>query len=314
MSNCGCAPTSMVASKIDCEVCVEVIKNCNTPESALVVEPISWCAGNYTYTFTGSRITATPKSSPIADGVYSQFTVVDGCIVAAGQAPVPMYTPSECCDTPVGGGSEDCCDVEISNVSGNILSQLPDGLWAGFTLAAGNNISITQSGTTYTISATTGGSGGVYTASTTPGNLAVVNNSLSTIGAYLTTTPGDGILMTGDGSIASPLKVEVDFNSIVRSISSPDGSLIVGQSAPGYYTVQWAHPENLGGTYDDTFDLTFDVYGHLTDAVQQGPVYPTAFSILVPNAAPPVPPALTSGNFKITYDTFGRITTVELIP
>lgn len=302
-----------------CDPCVTevepICKNPSYPTPAEPIDPVSWCGFGYTYTFNGVTIART--GTPLPDGTYTSFTVSGGCVVEVGQAPVPAYTPSDCCE-PAGGDSGDggVVDIDVSNLPCNLISVQPDGLFAGLTVQAGSGVTVSGCGTSTSplvISATSSGGGGsTYTASTTSGNLATVNNTTNTIGAFLYTTAGDGVTITGTGAFGNPLNVSMDMDSVVSQVSSPLGSINITAGVPGAYTFDLPLAES--GTYDSTYIMTYDGYGKLIDAEPIAEVFTGDFEILVPNAAPPTPPALTSGNYKITYNKYGIVTGVVLIP
>lgn len=111
-----CAKTRVL--KKDCPPAPEPLPDC---------EPVSFCAGNYSVNFDGRCLHVEPNANPLPDGTYSTFTLEDGCIVGVGTAPLPEYTPSDCCAAPnTGGGSSQT--LVISPDPSNILQLLPDGL------------------------------------------------------------------------------------------------------------------------------------------------------------------------------------------
>lgn len=92
---------------------------------------------------TRERVRNTP------DGTYTQITVQDGCIVALGYCPEPIYTPPYCNPNPApcqdgGGGSG---SVRISQSPGNTIVQNGDGLYARTYVTAGNGIAVSGTGT-----------------------------------------------------------------------------------------------------------------------------------------------------------------------
>jgi hypothetical protein len=79
-------------------------KCCPTPESAPIpnVQPVEWCAGNKVLRWADGRITETPKSPLIPDGVYTNATIrtVDGCIVEILEGTNVVYSACDPCAVP----------------------------------------------------------------------------------------------------------------------------------------------------------------------------------------------------------------------
>lgn len=79
------------------------------------------CVGNYTFIWDGNCPIIQPRKYQIPDGTYTSITFADGCIVAVGQAPVPVYTPQQCCD---GDDFESDGATNTSLVAGNVAGNL----------------------------------------------------------------------------------------------------------------------------------------------------------------------------------------------
>lgn len=106
----------------------------------------TWCSFGVSYKYENGKITK--SGTPIADGVYTRFTIQGGCIVGADVAPLPVYQPSECCDGSSGGGSDfGCSDVAAC------LGAIP---FAG--TATSSTRFIGQDGKSYVVATSGGGS------------------------------------------------------------------------------------------------------------------------------------------------------------
>lgn len=57
------------------------------------------CVGNHSLIWDGDCASIQPRDFQIPDGTYTSLTFQNGCIVAVGQAPIPQYTPQQCCDS-----------------------------------------------------------------------------------------------------------------------------------------------------------------------------------------------------------------------
>lgn len=64
--------------------------------------PVSWCAGNNTYTYANGRVTVTPRLPAIVDGTYpnATVTVVGGCITALQSGTNVVYSACDPCVVP----------------------------------------------------------------------------------------------------------------------------------------------------------------------------------------------------------------------
>lgn len=78
----------------ECKPCKKEIKN--LPKKC---KPFTVCVGNKSLVFDGTCLHALPRKIQIPAGTYTSITLDEnGCIVDAGTAPVPVYTPQACCD------------------------------------------------------------------------------------------------------------------------------------------------------------------------------------------------------------------------
>jgi hypothetical protein len=97
----GCAPTA------------------GAPPAPATCPTLSFCSGNYTYTYEAGCLRRTARSSPIPDGWYARVRIQDGCIVEASEGPAPVtQLPSPCIQGDSGGGggatptlSPDTCNL-----------------------------------------------------------------------------------------------------------------------------------------------------------------------------------------------------------
>lgn len=89
----------------------------NVPTYGQAPEPVidfgqrqEWCSFGIKYTYEDGQITK--EGAALPDGTYTSFTIQNGCVVGVGDAPLPIYKPSECCDDgePNGNGFS-CGDV-----------------------------------------------------------------------------------------------------------------------------------------------------------------------------------------------------------
>lgn len=132
MADCGCKPCSKPL-----------------PKKAKACKPFSLCVGNYTLIWDGVCPTIQPREYQIPDGTYTSITFQDGCIVGVGEAPIPQYTPRQCCDNgksnndDVPVGSNVTVSLERGNLvtmTGNAISVVPHWDTQG-------NISVSGNGT-----------------------------------------------------------------------------------------------------------------------------------------------------------------------
>lgn len=105
MGDCGCRPckTELPAKRKKCK-------------------PFSLCVGNFTLIFDGVCPRIEPRQYQIPDGTYTSITFNNGCITAVGEAPIPQYTPQQCCgdDNDLGHNDEAGADLSTLNIPGNL--------------------------------------------------------------------------------------------------------------------------------------------------------------------------------------------------
>lgn len=87
--------------------------------------------------------------NPPPDGVYSKITIVNGCIVSAELADIPVYTPTPCAVVPAPCDGEGGASAEPSPTVGNLFQYDASGRpLVRLTVRAGDGISVTGNGTT----------------------------------------------------------------------------------------------------------------------------------------------------------------------
>lgn len=110
MANCGCVPCKTKLPKKN--------KKCN---------PFTLCVGNYTLIFDGNCPVIVPRKYQIPNGTYTSITFEEGCIVGVGEAPIPQYTPQQCCGEEYFEDDGNVSSELFSkNVAGN-LAQIQNG-------------------------------------------------------------------------------------------------------------------------------------------------------------------------------------------
>jgi hypothetical protein len=65
------------------------------------------CIGNKQLAYDGRCLSLLNRKNPIPAGTYTSITLDEnGCIIEAGTAPLPQYTPQACCE------HDDAAEVE----------------------------------------------------------------------------------------------------------------------------------------------------------------------------------------------------------
>lgn len=298
---------------MSCNQCVTEVP-CTTPCNQMPVPPaytpVTWCSGNSSFTFDGTKVIKTPYSIPVPDGVYTKVTIIDGCIVEAGLADVPSYTPLGCCDAPGGGTSPDVGEVDLSNVACNLLQNYPDGLYAGLNVVGSNGITVAGCGTpssplTLSFSFPVG-IPQLYTASASTGNLITVNNSLYTIFAAVNVQSTPSVTFTGDGNLASPFRFKVPDGLFIQNITS--NIMVVTEPIPSEFVID--HPlYGIGAAYSHETNFTFNDSGHLTAVSAMPILYPGGYTTKVPTELP-----TPAGFIVTTYNQYGTPIAVSFAP
>lgn len=79
-------------------------RDCSKQEEKKPCKEASFCTLTKTVTIKPDGCVVIEERLAIPDGTYTSFTVKNGCIVAVGQASLPIYTPSVCGQGGSGGG------------------------------------------------------------------------------------------------------------------------------------------------------------------------------------------------------------------
>lgn len=109
MGKCGCKP------------CRHTL-----PTSSVKCKPFTICVGNKSLTWDGKCASVQDREYKIPDGTYTSITFADGCIVEVGEAPLPQYTPLQCCDG-VADNTSDGSSLETAVNAGN-LAHIQNGV------------------------------------------------------------------------------------------------------------------------------------------------------------------------------------------
>jgi hypothetical protein len=99
---------------------------------AAVVPPVTFCTLNHTLTYDKGRLIKSPRSSPVADGIYpvATVTVQGGCITSISAGANVVYSACDPCVTPLPPTPPsaipidgDACNL-TSDAGGSLLTQL----------------------------------------------------------------------------------------------------------------------------------------------------------------------------------------------
>lgn len=78
----------------ECKPC----KN-TTVDKPKACKSFSICVGNKSLVYDGKCLFLLNRKNPIPAGTYTSITLDEnGCIIEAGTAPLPQYTPQACCE------------------------------------------------------------------------------------------------------------------------------------------------------------------------------------------------------------------------
>lgn len=106
----------MANGKCGCKPCRKPFSGANKK-----CKPFQICVGNYTLTYDGNCPTIQERTIKIPDGTYTSITFVNGCITGVGEAPIPQYTPQQCCDAGADTGSSQRGDsLSTATTQGNL--------------------------------------------------------------------------------------------------------------------------------------------------------------------------------------------------
>lgn len=249
----------------------EVLTNSTTTSC----EAFTACLGfgrSLTYDGTCIRLEG---SSTIADGEYSSFTVANGCITGASQAPVPEYTPTPCAPSadPCGGSGGGSVSIQTNQC--NMLSVDASGaLGAYIVIEEGEGVNVEGCGTTTNplkISVDgAGGSGGssTYVTAAVPSVIDVtgtgtVSNPYEVTPVESGVAPGTygGFTVDRYGRITAYAEESLPY---VISVLAGDGIDVTTQG--GIATVSLKQVSADPGTYQwGGYDVTTDLAGRVID-------------------------------------------------
>lgn len=189
-----------------------------------IVPPVSWCAGNFTYTFDKGRVVTLPRLPAIADGVYpnATITMVGGCITSIAPGTNIVYSACDPCATPVTPPAPS--PIVIDGNSCNLTSDGMDGLVTLLVTGNSNCIALNGCGTAASpLNATPIISTDAGNSLQCRGNGLFVPDPSATTGVDFT---GCGIQITNGLITALPLP----FAPILNLVST-DGTMLLTQSA-----------------------------------------------------------------------------------
>lgn len=296
-------------------------------------EAFDFCVGDYTVSWDGTRLRR-ERHRQTPDGTYSNITLVNGCITDYGYCDEPIYTPPYCNPSPgscqdTGGNSTGGSggSVTISPHKDNTLSTTPAGLFARTYVKAGDNISVTGTGTVnnpYVVSASTtasGGAGGAIigrdgvkvTTSNTGVSYVSLEPSALPAGKYEAfTLDAYGRIVGYDTSESIKLAAgegisiteSIDGITIGHNVTDVDGTYQLGgysltMDRSGHITGIQRTTNLEAGTYNlGAYNVTVDEFGGVTK-IQQLQVVEAAGSFK------------TADGKTVSFDATGRIIDVQ---
>lgn len=236
----------------------------------------------------GRGVHADGPMAPPADGVYGKVIIANGCIVGVEPEDVPLYTGSPCAPLPgdCGGGGS-------------------PGVGGGSGGAGGGSCQCSPSNT--------------------PGNLLTLDATGKPL-VKLHIRGGDGVTITGNGTISSPYIISASSSGSgigLSNIRSANDAIAV--RAEGNTSVL----EHKSGKDGIVNGMVFDAYGHLIDTTsgsvnkgvqgivgKDGIEATTDPSTGITNIGLSKPAKDTSGiyefgGYKVSTDPYGRIIGIE---
>lgn len=130
-NNCGCKPCSKPL-----------------PKATKVCKPFSFCAGNKTIIWDGDCLYEQERTFKVPNGTYTSITFTDGCITAVGIAPLPQYTPQQCCDVgELTGNAQGANTLSQGRESGNLVSILNNAITVKPIWDTNGNVKVSGYGT-----------------------------------------------------------------------------------------------------------------------------------------------------------------------
>lgn len=321
--------------KLDCKK-PKLCEPAPTPKPDPCSPAFDVCVGDRTLKWDGFCLTL-DRTRNTPDGTYTSVTVVDGCIVGYGYADEPTYTPPYCSPNPAhcqeqeqgqGQGSS-TVNYTISPNADNSLVRSASGLFARTFVQGAGNIAVRGKGTSsnpYEVSFT-----GSTDQTTVVGENGIIHRERGTV-TYVGLSPtgvqkgmyngfsineygqiigfsdavardqsavkaGAGLVSTDDGgqTVISHEEYELPTATVL-------GSFAVGLNKTGHITQLERLATVTAGTYSiGAYKVAINEYGTITNVVQDEnvPDGEGTFS--------------TSDNKIVSYDTTGRITSVNAI-
>lgn len=243
--------------------------------------------------------------STIEDGWYGQVQVINGCIVDARQAPVPVYTPAPCSPSPGPCDQPSSTSITLNPDACNLLTYVSGMLSAKLYFGDMDGVTVSGCGT-----------------ENSPLRISVIPGD-NTI--YMRSGSPNAIGVTGDGSIAYPFTVsmtgvpivagwhgefEIDAygrvigfdasrGGLITAVDDGDGIAVVVES--GVLTVNLKDvPEQVAGQYT-TGGYTYTING-------KGQVTGVRRDITLAEGT------YQFGSANVSVNAYGSITGVEPVP
>lgn len=280
------------------EKCIPLNKSCvaHTAEPLRTAStPFTLCVGTSSLVWDG-QVLSVNKGTPIEDGEYTSFTVRDGCIVGAGQAPVPEYTPPPCAEPPVpcggGGGSS-----EVSPQAGNLTTATLSGLYTGISIEEGVGITVDGTGTT--------GDPLIISAEASSGPTLVATTTEISISTPAPGTIGIGLQPSG---ISAGTYAGITFNSrgIATGYTAPSASGLTGVTGVGEVGVEvTSGVAAVSLKAVEPGNSTFNVGAYSMKLSQGGTVTTMTQITTIPAGT------YTLGAYNVTFNAYGIPTTVD---
>lgn len=278
------------------------------PEPVTVsCKPLEVCIGfGRQLVYDGNCFRLDNPETLITDGWYSEFQVIDGCIVEARQAALPIYTPPPCAPVPEpcdGGGSgdgitiaPDTCNLSRWNSSGQLLTTLSVQPGSGVTLSGCGSIN-----DPLIVSLDQGGDASVYITSLSPSWLTV-SGSGSSIDPYILQMVSSPL---GAGTYAG---FEIDDFGRITGYTTPEASGVIGivggpgieaDNQAGLVTISLGTSGVTAGTYTlGGYNVTIASTGQVTNVVRQ---------------INTVSGVYTFGDYEVAVNEFGSITEITAL-
>ena len=272
-------------------------------EPAVVPQDFSFCLPFGAQLSQKDGVVSYTEGITPPDGVYSTFTLKDGCIISVGNITVPSYTASPCapipnpCDCESGSGN-----ISISTKAGNLSYLDTSGnLYTGITVE-GNGVSVTGKGTANDPLVITASSSSAGNITIHAGNDAItVSGSGSTNDPVVVSHKVIGATQRIDGMSFDRFGHLVDYevpstSKGIRAIIGGDG-IRASTDSNGAATIELApamnalEPVQLGG-----YSVAFDSHN-----------IPVTVTREISLAAG----TYTFGEYEVTLNAFGSVETIE---